>query len=120
MIQSPPTMFDLKLFATALLSGRSLDAVIAEFGPGPGEDMPISLAGVSPDALEDLRGSKVLPTAGVCQYLATDDDLTDSIIDNMELALERDYGISAPFFITSHRLRSEQGLKVDYFFLDRE
>lgn len=113
-------MFDLKLFATALLSGRSLDAVIAEFGPGPDEDMPISLTGVSSDALEDLRGSKVIPTPGVCRYLASDDDLTHDIIDNMEIALERDYCVPAPFYITSHRTRDGGSLKVAYFYLDKE
>lgn len=111
-------MFDLKLFATALLSGRALEAVIAEFGAGPDDEQPVSLAGLTD--LGPLRGSKVLPTLGVCQYLASDDDLTDDIIDHMDLALERDYQIKAPFFITSHRTREDDRLQVAYFYLDAE
>lgn len=109
--------FDLKLFAQALLSGRSLDAVIAEFGVDPEADLPVSLEGVTD--LEPLHGRKVLPTTGVCKYLATDDELTHAIIDSMELALEHDYGVKPPFFITSHRIEGEHP-KVAHFYLDRE
>lgn len=114
----PPSMnFDLKLFAEALLSGRSLDNVIAEFGAGPDEDLPVSLIGVTD--LEPLRGRKVLPTIGVCKYLAVEDELTHVIIDSMEIAIERDYGIKAPYFITSLRIEGEHP-KVAHFYLDRE
>ena len=108
---------DLKIFATALLSGTSPKALLAEFGPTPGEDLPIDPTGADFDS---IRGSRILPTMGVCKYLASDDDLTDEIIDSMELSLERDYKIESPFFISSVRDRVEGKLLVRYFYLDKE
>jgi hypothetical protein len=113
--QTPYT--DTKLFAEALLSGASLKALHAEFGLTAEEDLPIDPSGAD---LESIRGSRILPTPGVCQYLASDDDLTNETIDSMEIALERDYRIPAPFFITSMRKRSKGKLSVRYFYLDRE
>lgn len=108
---------DLKLFATALLSGASPKALLAEFGATPEEDLPIDPSGAD---LESIRGSRILPTLAICKYLASDDDLTDEIIDSMELALERDYKIAAPFYITSMRDRKNGRLQVSYFYLERE
>lgn len=108
---------DMKLFAKALLSGISFDALRAEFGLTAEEDLPIDPTG---ENFEFIRGSRIPPTPGVCQYLASDDELTDEIIDSMELALERDYRITAPFFITSMRDCAEGRLQVRYFYLESE
>ena len=118
---SPPMAPDLRLFAQALLSGRPLESIIAEFGALPEEDQPVSLAGADPAALESLVGSKVIPTESICKYLASDDDMTHAMIDSMELALERDCGVAAPFFITSRRENLPNGFcKPTYFYLDKE
>jgi hypothetical protein len=113
--QTPST--EMKLFAEALLSGVSLNALAAEFGSTAEEDLPIDPSGAD---LESIRCSRILPSPGVCQHLASDDDLTDEIIDSMELALERDYRIPAPYFITSMRERTKGVIQVTYFYLDRE
>lgn len=108
---------DLKLFAEALLSGASLKALHAEFGLTEEEDLPIDPTGAD---LESIIGRRILPTPGVCQYLASDDDLTTETTDSMELALERDYRIPAPYFIAPMRKRTKGKLSVRYFYLDRE
>lgn len=113
-----PSM-DIKTFARALLDGTSPTALLAEFGPDAGDDLPIDPTGT--DDLDSLRGSRILPTIGICRYLASDDPLTNTAIDSMELALERDYGITAPFFITSMRSgREGHNLSIDYFYLEKE
>jgi hypothetical protein len=116
MNESTPPI-DIKLFALALLSGASPKALLAKFGPTPDEDLPIDPTDAD---LESIYGSRILPTIGICKYLASDDELTDETIDHMELALERDYQIKAPFFITSIRDRENGKLTLRYFYLERE
>ena len=114
-------MNDLKLFAKALLAGtHSPEALMAEFGPGLGEDQPVDLTNATPEDLERLHGSKILPTRGVCSYLASDDVLTHSIIDQMERALENDYKLQHPWFITAFRKHKNDNLTVAYFYLEHE
>lgn len=107
---------DIDLFAKALLSTRKFDDIFAEFGE---VDDPGIILEAGAD-LEALLGSKILPTKGVCKYLASDDELDHKIIDNMELALERDYGVKAPYYITSMRSTKNGRHQVDYFYLGKE
>jgi hypothetical protein len=115
-------MSNEKLFAETLLQGaHSLEALIAEFGPGPGEDGEVNLATVDRANLHELEGSKVLPIPGVKRYLESGDALTDFAIDQMEIAMEKAYQIEHPFFIASHRQGKEgKNLAVSHFYLSRE
>lgn len=70
----------------------------------------------------EFDGSKVLPTAAIRRYLATDDVLTTFSINMMEEAIETAYQVPAGWFITSKREGSEEtgDLKVRYFYLMQE
>jgi len=116
-------MSDIKQFAKALLAGtHSPEALLAAFSAGPGQGLPVDPTNATPDDLERLRGSKIIPTRGVCSYLASDDVLTNDTINQMELSLERDYGIKSPWCITSMVSGTEEkgNLAVEYFYLERE
>ncbi len=88
------------------------------FQPDP--DLPVCLAGISPE--QWIQHCKVLPTPGVQAYLDSGDTLTNHAIDMMELALERDYGVSEPWTIVSIRngREADDTLAVEYFYLIRE
>lgn len=89
-------------------------------GLQPDPDLPVCLASFPPEAWVDC--CKVLPTPAVQRYLDSGDTLTNHAIDMMELALERDYGVSAPWCVVSHRKGREADgtLAVDYFYLLQE
>jgi len=113
--QTPPN--NIRLFAEALLSGISLEALIADFRLEPEDDLPIDPTGAD---LESICGSRILPTIAICNYLATEDELSHETIDSMEIAMEKAYGIQAPFFITSMRGHFKGKLMVEYFYLLNE
>ena len=83
-------------------------------------DDPVCLASLP--AEEWVNNCKVLPTPAIQRYIASDDALDDHTIDMMELALEKNYNVAAPWCITSIRSGSvENGdLAVDYFYLLKE
>jgi hypothetical protein len=110
--QTPPN--NIRLFAEALLSGMPLDALIADSRLEPEDDLPIDPTGAD---LESICGSRILPTTAICNYLAIEDELTHATIDSMEIAMEKAYGIQAPFFITSMRGHFEGKPQVEYFYL---
>jgi hypothetical protein len=88
---------------------------IIDQGYVPDLDLPLSLSNIPIEQWPDL--SKVIPTSGIQAYLASGDQLTNFTIDMMELAMERDYGVTMPWFIDCERTgREEDGnLKVDCF-----
>jgi hypothetical protein len=107
-------MHDIIALAKTIFAGtHSIEALRAEF------EMPdnefADLSSVLPDQLAAFEGFKVLPTPAVCKYLATGDELSTETIDSMEIALERDYNIQAPWFITS--VRGPGGKSLEYFYL---
>ena len=113
-------MSEEKLFAETLLAGTHSPAALkAEFGAV--DDSAIDLSTIAPADLAAYQGRPVQPTSGIASYLASGDPLTDDAINSMELALEREYRIEAPYFITSKRVgTSSKDLKVIHFYLDIE
>lgn len=80
-------------------------------------DVPVCLANVPPERWQDC--CKVLPTPAIQRYLESGDTLTDHTIDMMELALEKAYGVTAPWYIDCARegRQATNTLKVRYFSL---
>lgn len=108
----------IRLFAEALLSGRHpLDHLISEFCVD--SDEAIDLTGrTSPEDLEKLRSSKVIPAPGVLAYLASGDEITHAILDAAEIATERHYQLPDGWYVTS--ARDADPIRLRYLFLEKE
>jgi hypothetical protein len=89
-------------------------------GYEPDQDLPVCLANIPPAEWQDL--SKVIPTPGVQAYLNTGDLLTNHTLDMMELALERDYAVTEPWFIDCERTgrQEDETLQVTCFRLCKQ
>jgi hypothetical protein len=83
-------------------------------------DDPVCLASFPTEAW--VNNCKVLPTPAIQRYIESEDVLNNHTIDMMELALEKNYNVAAPWCITSMRSGSEENgdLAVDYFYLLKE
>lgn len=68
-------------------------------GHEPFLDLPECLALIPKDQWVD--GTKVVTPPGVQKYLDTGDILSPHTIEMMELAIEKAYGVEAPWYITS-------------------
>lgn len=85
------------------------------------DDRPICLANIPQD--QWTENTKLLPTPGIQRYLDSDDILTPHTIEMMELAMERDYGVKAPWYVTSvvpFFDKETEAPVVEYFYLGRE
>lgn len=91
-------------------------------GHQPFLDLPEDLALIPKD--EWVFGTKVVTPPTVQKYLDTGDKLTPHTIEMMELAIEKAYGVEAPWYITSvtSHFDAEKGEspKVEYFYLGSE
>jgi hypothetical protein len=68
-------------------------------GHEPFLDLPECIALIPKD--EWVDGTKVVTPPAVQKYLDTGDTLTPHTIEMMELAIEKAYGVEAPWYITS-------------------
>lgn len=111
-----------RLFAEALLAGtHSFKTLQAEFGLSHDEDQAIDLSSITLEDRATYLSKKVLPTSGIARYLACGDLLTNEAINAMETAMEKEFKVEEPYFITSMRSgREGKDLKVDYFYLEIE
>jgi hypothetical protein len=113
-------MPDSNKLRDALLAGtHSIKAICDEFCT-PDTREPVDLTGRSQAEIADLAQSlhPILPTPDVAKYLASGDVLTDKTINSMEIAIETQYGIKAPYYVDSRRTRSGTTVTLDGFFLD--
>lgn len=103
---------------------QELHEVLSALGIDPTEDFsdlrPEDISATPRDQWEDC--TEVIPPPSILRYLASDDTLTDHTIDMMELAIEKAYKVTSPWFITSTRSGSAENgdLKVKRFTLMRE
>lgn len=90
-------------------------------GYEPFDDRPICLANVPQS--EWTNNTKILPTPGIQKYLDSGDTLTPHTIEMMELAMERDYAVEPPWYITSvvpFYDKETESPVVEYFYLGKE
>ena len=71
-----------------------------------------------------MENCKVVTPPAVQKYLDSGDILTPHTIEMMELAIEKAYGVEAPWYITSqvpyYDAENEESPTVEYFYLGRE
>lgn len=95
---------------------------LASQGHDPFLDLPECLAMIPKD--QWVNNTKVVTPPAVQKYLDTGDTLTPHMIEMMELAIERAYGVEAPWYITATTpyYNPEQGEapEVEYFYLGKE
>ena len=96
-----------------LLHFFGLDEDFSDLGPE-------NIAAIPQDQWEDC--TQVAPPPAIQRYLDSDDILTNHTIDMMELAMEKVFGVAAPWFITCIRDGSEDdgSLAVNRFILMRD
>lgn len=91
-------------------------------GHEPFHDLPECLALIPKD--EWMENTKVVTPPAVQKYLDTGDILTPHTIQMMELAIEKAYGVEAPWYITSavpyYNPEKGEHPVVEYFYLGRE
>ena len=93
---------------------------LASQGHEPFDDRPACLALIPKN--EWMENTKVVTLPAIQKYLDSDDILTDHTIDMMELATEKAYGVTEPWYVTSIREGTEEegDLSVKYFYLGKE
>lgn len=106
-----PDQYELKML-NALFSPNpaAWDQWVKSQGIQPDQDLPICLANLPQD--QWIPFSKVLPPPDIQRYIDSDDDLTNHTIDMMELAMERDYKVTEPWYINCERTGSEKDLTL--------
>lgn len=98
--------------------------VLISIGIDPDEDFsdlaPEDLSAIPQDQWEDC--THLVPPAPILRYLESGDTLTHHTIDMMELAMEKAYQVSSPWYISSTRDGSEDAgtLQVRHFALMRD
>ena len=101
-----------------------LDEFFKELRSGVPDTLPrlVDLSRIPPEKFDEYDCARVTITPALQRYLASGDALTNHVIDQMEIYLEKAYGVADPFYITSVRKGSEENgdLQVDYFYLSRE
>lgn len=94
---------------------------LASQGHEPFDDSPVCLANIPQEAW--MENTNVLPTPAIQKYLDSGDVLTPHTIEMMELAMERDYGVKAPWYITSevpYYNKETEAPVVQNFYLGKE
>ena len=96
-----------------LLHFFGLDEDFSDLGPE-------NIAAIPQDQWEDC--TQVIPPPAIQRYLKSGDTLTHTSIEMMDLAMEKAFGVEAPWFITCIRDGSEDDgtLAVNHFMLGRE
>lgn len=100
---------------------EEMRALLITLGLDPDQDFESQMS-IDISALPKERweiGTKVTPPAAILRYLASGDILTRHTVEMMEVAIERAYGVEAPWYIDSTHSGSEEAedLSVTGFFL---